>query len=379
MKNMINKNKGITLIALVITIIVLLILTGITIASLTGENGLLSRAASTKEETRGAAVKEEIDLWNLSKIVDSKTGTTTAEGQAEFLNRLQSQKLITADERTSLEAGETITIGSKQISLEVSDLQKLQNYFTPQNGTRSWDDVWPESASTWVTFEGENMPDLSMLSSGPITYGDNEDSTYYDVYQYNNSYYKINYDENGVFTNVESYTLSDKELGNIIVRDGQRIGEDIDNEMLYYLYDGKYYKIKIDPSKERLTIESVEEYTPKDVTYAQIQGDYIEVPYNAASPFGAYEIAPASVGPLINDCITNIHEIEEIVNVISNDESLVKIVDSTDNPTAIFNVNIPGIREEYGLYPQGVVGETTITIVGKSGKTKNIVVKLVEP
>ena len=37
-KNVINSNKAITLIALVITIIVLLILAGITIATLTGEN-----------------------------------------------------------------------------------------------------------------------------------------------------------------------------------------------------------------------------------------------------------------------------------------------------------------------------------------------------
>ena len=38
-----NSEKGITLIALVITIIVLLILAGVTIVSLTGENGLLRK------------------------------------------------------------------------------------------------------------------------------------------------------------------------------------------------------------------------------------------------------------------------------------------------------------------------------------------------
>lgn len=43
------KNKGITLIALVITIIILLILAGITIATLTGQNGLLKNAKTAKE------------------------------------------------------------------------------------------------------------------------------------------------------------------------------------------------------------------------------------------------------------------------------------------------------------------------------------------
>ena len=41
--------KGITLIALVITIIVLLILAGVTIATLTGENGILTKAQNAKK------------------------------------------------------------------------------------------------------------------------------------------------------------------------------------------------------------------------------------------------------------------------------------------------------------------------------------------
>ena len=58
----IKENKGITLIALVITIIVLLILAGVSIAMLTGENGILTQANKAKVETRGAAVQEVRDL-----------------------------------------------------------------------------------------------------------------------------------------------------------------------------------------------------------------------------------------------------------------------------------------------------------------------------
>ncbi len=47
-------NKGITLIALVITIIVLLILAGVAIATLTGDNGVLTKAAKAKQETEKA-------------------------------------------------------------------------------------------------------------------------------------------------------------------------------------------------------------------------------------------------------------------------------------------------------------------------------------
>ena len=48
LKERVKSKNGITLIALVITIIVLLILAGVTIATLTGDNGILTKAQSTK-------------------------------------------------------------------------------------------------------------------------------------------------------------------------------------------------------------------------------------------------------------------------------------------------------------------------------------------
>lgn len=47
-----QKNQGITLIALVVTIIVLLILAGISIATLTGDNGLIKNARKSKRTNR---------------------------------------------------------------------------------------------------------------------------------------------------------------------------------------------------------------------------------------------------------------------------------------------------------------------------------------
>ena len=57
-KETIDKNKGITLIALVVTIIVLLILAGISISMLTGQNGVLTRAAESKVKTEEAEKQE---------------------------------------------------------------------------------------------------------------------------------------------------------------------------------------------------------------------------------------------------------------------------------------------------------------------------------
>ena len=70
-----ENQKGITLIALVITIIVLLILASVSIAMLTGDNGILKRAGDAKIETALGAVKEQIGLYQIEKKMDNKEVT----------------------------------------------------------------------------------------------------------------------------------------------------------------------------------------------------------------------------------------------------------------------------------------------------------------
>ena len=76
-KKLINK-KGITLIALVITIIVLLILAGVTIATLTGDNGVLTRANDASRETEISSVKEQAQLdienWVAEELENGRDG-----------------------------------------------------------------------------------------------------------------------------------------------------------------------------------------------------------------------------------------------------------------------------------------------------------------
>lgn len=75
MKNFERNSNGITLIALVITIIVLLILAGVTIATLTGENGLLTRANESKTQTEIGEEKEQINL----AIINARLNTSKYE------------------------------------------------------------------------------------------------------------------------------------------------------------------------------------------------------------------------------------------------------------------------------------------------------------
>ena len=85
-KNVRKTNRGITLIALVITIIILLILSGITIATLTGDNGLIKNSGNAKEQTEISGEKEIVEMATVQAMVKNKYGNITKEGLQEKIN-----------------------------------------------------------------------------------------------------------------------------------------------------------------------------------------------------------------------------------------------------------------------------------------------------
>ena len=74
MKFKVKEENGITLIALVITIIVLLILAGVTIATLTGDNGLLKKTGVAKEQNEEATNEEKIKLAVSARSEERRVG-----------------------------------------------------------------------------------------------------------------------------------------------------------------------------------------------------------------------------------------------------------------------------------------------------------------
>ena len=67
-----HQHKGITLIALVITIVSLLILAGVSIAMLTGDNGIITQAQNAKEKTEESKIREEQQLDSLLNRITSE-------------------------------------------------------------------------------------------------------------------------------------------------------------------------------------------------------------------------------------------------------------------------------------------------------------------
>ena len=144
---LLKKEKGITLVALVITIIVLLILAGVSIATLTGDNGILTKASEAKEETEAASRKEQDDIEEILSTLDDYEGGSleglTKDQKVKYVNSprlLSGMKKIMFKDPTETEKGATLRSGDEGF-LEDS----WYNY-----DDKKWANVETEDGSMWV-------------------------------------------------------------------------------------------------------------------------------------------------------------------------------------------------------------------------------------
>ena len=116
-KQKLMTNKGITLIALVITIIVLLILAGVSIATLTGQNGILTQANNAKTQTEISNEKEAISLAYTRAMADKKgrDNVTADDMNRQFgLNGTEATASGSNPITVSFDSGREYTIDSNE-------------------------------------------------------------------------------------------------------------------------------------------------------------------------------------------------------------------------------------------------------------------------
>ncbi len=94
---MLKTQKGITLIALVVTIVVLLILAGVTISLLLDENGIIAKSKDARTETRVSQIEDEVGMWKQHNFIN-KESNQAQESADTMLASLISRKLLTEDE-----------------------------------------------------------------------------------------------------------------------------------------------------------------------------------------------------------------------------------------------------------------------------------------
>ena len=124
-KKKLKNEKGITLIALVITIIVLLILAGISISMLTGQNGILNRAQEAKEKTEVAGEDELRKLTQMQAAMNLENTTHTDNSTGEEITvTIPAQCAVSQVEgENTLKDGLVIidTNGNEWVWIEVPD------------------------------------------------------------------------------------------------------------------------------------------------------------------------------------------------------------------------------------------------------------------
>lgn len=137
---MIKNQKGITLIALVITIIVLLILAGVSIAMLTGENGILSQATRAGSDSKVADAKELASL-DVSDLVSKYYELKYVDKSSALDDVADAGTYVKANLTSSDETKYTVN-GSKEIEIKstTSEGKTVKGIIT-NDGVISWQET----------------------------------------------------------------------------------------------------------------------------------------------------------------------------------------------------------------------------------------------
>mgnify|MGYP004519683137 CR=1 FL=1 len=168
MKKHVN-NQGITLIALVVTIIVLLILAGVSISMITGQNGILNRAAEAKEKTEISSKDEQRKLAQAEALMNTEKttykGVTLPEGFAptkiDGEDSIDDGLVITdgyGNEYVWVEVPKTTTVYptagldiTEFTDTDFNNIEKDLHTYTNdyRNGTSFSDVYYPDSTTGW--------------------------------------------------------------------------------------------------------------------------------------------------------------------------------------------------------------------------------------
>ncbi len=154
-----KQKRGITLIALIVTIIVLILLAGISVMMLTGNNGILQRAGEAKEKTDDASTKENISLAYNSALIDKyvKTDKTFEEKIEEELVAIYGADNVEVEDN----GDETyiVTVNDKEYNIKDGKVEKngpVVNPYEPDVWEFAW--VYPTTEGTWSGKIEKNNP-----------------------------------------------------------------------------------------------------------------------------------------------------------------------------------------------------------------------------
>ena len=168
-----KSSKGVTLIALVITIVVLLILSGVSIAMLTGDNGILTQSKEAKEKNTIGGEKEQIKLAIQSLKMKRQADNVTDEITASEL-----------DEQLKYDGAKNVEVDNVNGYLRVKYGDSKNEYAVDQNGNiesegeitqpeniaKSWEAV-SKLDTTWFSYNDLSSSNKKANVNAPVLKG----------------------------------------------------------------------------------------------------------------------------------------------------------------------------------------------------------------
>ena len=173
MKKVLKEKSGITLIALVITIIVLLILAGVSIAMLTGDNGILTQATEAKEKNTIGGEKEQISLALQSLRMKKQSENVTDE-----ITVLELDEQLKADGAKNVEVDNVngylrVKYGDSKNEYTVDQSGNIESegeIIQPENIAKSWE-VVSKLDTTWFSYNDLENNKEKVKVNAPILKG----------------------------------------------------------------------------------------------------------------------------------------------------------------------------------------------------------------
>ena len=149
----IKQEKGITLIALVVTIVVLLILAGVSISLVLNNNGLISKAKDAKNSTEKGQAQDEVNLAINYLQIEDATSTLTREDKRKILE--DELRKISADSSVSI-SGSGYKITHKKYDFFVDEDLKISSSGKTFDAVE-WDKkAAPEDVFIWKSDDPNN-------------------------------------------------------------------------------------------------------------------------------------------------------------------------------------------------------------------------------
>ncbi len=253
-----KKNKGITLIALIVTIIILLILSGIAIATLGGKNGLFARVKQAKKAHIQAEMQEQLTLALNGLQIDKKGNASLDDVTQEWISSaISSDYSPTIKEDASLNGklvvmnksnitgkfliGQNLEISSSEYNLSSLEFEyeteKIENgkvkilikITDKVNGLKRVD--YPEASKDSIIMENRKIPlgidyyvELGKEYKFIIVTGDGQETE--KIIKIDNYYYNIikNFGEGTIIDNNATKAVYDNTYeANIKAKNGYKI------------------------------------------------------------------------------------------------------------------------------------------------------------